>query len=72
LIVLLTDAYELLKVLAARQLGVHEKLEPAMCRFQASGMESILTDAKQKAKRIEADVEKLSEWLAQCDAMPNF
>jgi hypothetical protein len=72
LIVLLTDAYELLKVLAARQLGVYKKLEPAMCRFQASGMESILTDAKQKAKRIEADVKKLSEWLAQCDAIPNF
>jgi hypothetical protein len=69
LMVLLTDARELLKVLAQRQMGVYDKLEPAMGRFQASGMESILTDAKQKAERTESDVQKLGGWLAQCDAI---
>jgi hypothetical protein len=67
--VLLTDSRELLKVLAERQIGVYDKLEPAMGRFQAAGMESILTDAKQKAERTESDVQKLGGWLAQCDAM---
>jgi hypothetical protein len=69
LMVLLTDSRELLKVLAERQIGVYDKLEPAMGRFQAAGMESILTDAKQKAERTESDVQKLGGWLAQCDAM---
>jgi hypothetical protein len=38
LMVLLTDARELHKVLAERQMGVHDKLEPAMDRFQAAGI----------------------------------
>jgi Mg-chelatase subunit ChlD len=67
--VLLTDSRELLKVLAERQMGVHDKLEPAMSRFQAAGMESILIDAKHKAERTESDVQKLGQWLAQCDEM---
>jgi hypothetical protein len=69
LMVLLTDSRELLKVLAERQMGVHDKLEPAMSRFQAAGMESILIDAKHKAERTESDVQKLGQWLAQCDEM---
>jgi hypothetical protein len=69
MIVLLTDAQELLKTLAQRQMGVYDKLEPVMGRFQASGMESVLADAKQKAEKTQADVDKLGKLLAQCDAL---
>jgi hypothetical protein len=69
MIVLLTDARELLKALAERQIGVVEKLEPALARFQAAGMESMLQDARAKAQKTDTDVQKLGQWLAQCDAM---
>jgi hypothetical protein len=69
LIVLLTDARELLKALAERQIGVVEKLEPAMARFQQAGMESMLQDARAKAQKTDTDVQKLGQWLAQCDEM---
>jgi hypothetical protein len=69
MIVLLTDARELLKALAERQIGVVEKLEPALARFQQAGMESMLQDARAKAQKTDTDVQKLGQWLAQCDEM---
>jgi hypothetical protein len=69
LMVLLTDSRELLKVLAERQIGVVEKLEPALARFQQAGMESMLQDARAKAQKTDTDVQKLGEWLAECDEM---
>jgi hypothetical protein len=47
-----------LKILAERQTGVREKLEPAMARFQAAGMDSALPNARAKAAKTEADVKK--------------
>jgi hypothetical protein len=69
LMVLLIDARELFKVLAERQSAVPEKLEPALARLPAGSMESILHDARAKAQKIESDVQKLTLYIADCDAM---
>jgi hypothetical protein len=69
---LLTDARELLKVLAERQTRIYQNLMPALSRFEQAGMESVLYDAKAKAEQTDADVKRLAVMIIECNDMNAF
>jgi hypothetical protein len=69
LMCLLTDARELLKVLAERQTRIYQNLMPALSKLQQAGMDSILHDARAKAEQTDADVKELATMITECDGM---
>ncbi|KAH0367741.1 hypothetical protein KCU65_g4418, partial [Aureobasidium melanogenum] len=64
----LKDAQELLKVLAADQAATLERLEAMKEDLEKVGMEGVVTEARERIQKTEGDVEKLGEWIGECDS----